>query len=166
MNANAVQNWRDEALRLRAKNPDMSQNEIARRCGVTQPAVSKFFNPDAAREYNRHDFSSPEGRARRRRWARSANGRGACVECGGQKGIGSGAKHDRCDGCHKAAQRRVVLERALEIERLWKDGRSLKEIAAHFDWSVNHVGVEIVRIRQNGWADLPYRHARPARQAA
>jgi hypothetical protein len=102
---------------------------------------------------------------RKRHWERSAKGRGVCVDCGSLKGAG-GYRSERCRDCYAAFELRVRQERAVDIEQMWKAGWLMPEIAAALGWSISHLGVEIFRLRRDGLADLPYRQARPARQAA
>ena len=47
--------------------------------------------------------------------------------------------------------------RRVEIQRLWSEGASLKTIGVALDSTSNSVGVEIARMRADGW-DLPHRY--------
>lgn len=49
------------------------------------------------------------------------------------------------------------IERARVIERLWADGRSLKDIAAVVGMTPGSIRVEFARLRAKGLADLPHR---------
>ena len=88
--------------------------------------------------------------------------RGTCVDCGttltSRSGWSSDHPRERCRPCHLAAEAKRVSERDRELEALWADGKSLREIATHFGWSNIHASVEMVNARERG-ASLPYRYA-------
>lgn len=81
-----------------------------------------------------------------------------CPECGHVYGIGSAVqggrkrKHvhaDSCPGCIAKRRERVIA--------WWAEGLSLREMADRLGWTVNHLGVELNRMRGAGF-ELPYRH--------
>lgn len=152
--------WVEQARDLRERDPKTwTYRALGERFGVTQGSVEywlrcrewKLRNRDRMREYERgrRDY--------KRAWGRE-NDRSPCPECGKPMGVGSARKGvDRCWDCYLAAERRRVDERARLIVAWWHDGLSLKEIARRLDWSVNHLGEELDRLRGRGY-DLPYRY--------
>jgi DNA-directed RNA polymerase specialized sigma24 family protein len=113
----------------------------------------------------------PPSSGRRRKWCSEACRKrtlygGRCVDCGaatsGSEGRGARAPQ-RCHACaaRRAAARsseRAAPRRAL-IERLWAEGRSVREIGELMGWAENAQKSKIARLRQLGY-DLP--HRRPA----
>lgn len=148
--------WHERARQLAAAGHGTA--EIARRLGVTPPAVWKALNPERAREIYRRDNARPERVVAKRRAANAA--RVLCEDCGRSLSPGSlWRSHHRCHPCWRVRVRAERLERGRRIEAMWLEGLSLREIAERFGWTVNHLGVEIVWLRGQG-LDLPYR--RPA----
>ena len=84
--------------------------------------------------------------------------RATCPRCGHTYAPGSGTKagpaakvdFSNCSGCAR--------EKREQIEKLWLDGCSMKDIARELGVSRGHVGVEMARMREAGGYDLPYRH--------
>jgi len=76
--------------------------------------------------------------------------------CGGQK-----RGRDLCSACYHDKQR----EARRAIQRLWHEGRSLKEIASTLGRTVNSIGSSICDMRADGW-DVPYRQNRRAEKTA
>jgi hypothetical protein len=84
-----------------------------------------------------------------------------CPECGYVYGVGSGTKRgrkrqspdqltDTCPNCVARRRERVV--------GWWAEGLTYQQIANRLGWTINHVQVEIVWMREAGF-DLPYRRA-------
>lgn len=141
------------------RDEGLSQSEIARRVGVTPSAVFKWLNPDRAREYARRDRARPGRQESKNAWLRerdrSPEGRSICETCGGLCGIAS-RKHGyrECMACKRLRRK----TRGHEIERLWAEGRTLREIRERFGWSAGRIAMEMDWLRKNGF-DLPYRYA-------
>jgi transposase len=72
---------------------------------------------------------------------------------------------ETCWTCYREASDRRIRERGARIERLWKEGASLKEIAAELGWSTGHLKTEMGRLRASGRADLPRRRGRRVTEA-
>lgn len=86
----------------------------------------------------------------KRRWDREQ--RHPCSECGEPAWGVTG----RCQGCHRRHLGQQRTNRRTEIQRLWAEGRKLREIAAAMDSTQGAIGVEITKMRADGW-DLPHR---------
>lgn len=71
-----------------------------------------------------------------------------------------GRPHDRktslCEECSRAFIARAKRLRAEDIAALWREGRTLQEIANLLGTTKGAVGVAVVKLRAEGW-DLPYR---------
>lgn len=82
--------------------------------------------------------------------------RAACTKCGGPTAMSPGSRDAAtlCAGCIR--ERKEDSWR--EIQRLWKAGWSLLDIAEQLGISRGHLGVTMHRMRQDGW-DLPHRYA-------
>lgn len=63
------------------------------------------------------------------------------------------AKAERCQLCRREDRH----ERAERIERWWAEGLTLRQIAAKLEWTTNHAGVEVRKLREMGY-DLPFRY--------
>lgn len=83
-----------------------------------------------------------------------------CVECSNP------TSKTRCAACGKRYAADLMTQRFQarreRIADLYRQGASVRAIAAAVGSTENSIGVTIVRMRQTGW-DLPYRHAPPKR---
>ena len=91
--------------------------------------------------------------------------RAACDRCGKPRGTGTGyGEHSGlCQQCRFDVQHEERHERRKTIEKLWLQGKTLKEIAAELGSSANAVGVAMSEMRAEGGWRLPYRQ-RPTRR--
>jgi hypothetical protein len=90
---------------------------------------------------------------------------GVCVDCGARTDghDGPGKASLRCVPCAnrhsieagRADMKRVRLRRE-RIEELWAEGLLMRQIAAEMNWSMDHLAIELHRMRRAGY-DLPYR---------
>jgi hypothetical protein len=118
----------------------------------------KRRHPRQAQTYQRRENAKPERKAGKRAWARSSAGRSICADCGGEMGVGSGWKDfKRCRTCALRRQSECKQERRRAIADMWARGLSIRAIAAELDSTAGSIGVEIVRMRKDGWA-LPHRY--------
>lgn len=67
----------------------------------------------------------------------------ACERCGRQ---GLDRRASMCRACYNDQRR----ERVREVERLWREGWTLSQIAERFDTTSNVIGGTIVRLRREG----------------
>jgi ribosomal protein L40E len=140
---------------VKAANPDLSNSEVGKCCGLSKQQVWRALNPERTKEFHRR--SNAQRAQAKRAWERE-NDRGVCERCGATTGVGSGRRGNRnCKRCHNELRREARLVRAAEIERLWKSGASMYAIADELGWTRDALGVEMVRLRNEGLADLPYR---------
>lgn len=111
-------------------------------------------------DYNDHE--------RKRRWEKAH--RLPCPNCGApmaagtMKADGSPAQRVKrngrvrlCRECRRAEQRGGRSARRAEIQRLWDSGLMIREIAEELDTTSNTIGVEMARMRKDGWK-LEYRY--------
>jgi transposase len=142
-----------EARRLRAEG--LTRRAIGERMGVTQAAVTKWLNPNAA-EWARRD--NARRRADKREWERAyradpAN-RKPCPRCGGPTWRSRNRSADPvlCSACihadHEKRERRIA--------EMWLAGATHAEIAAALGSTPASVQVGLSRMRRAGW-DLPRR---------
>jgi hypothetical protein len=176
--------WHAEARRLYAELGNYS--EVGRRLGQSAAAVWSALNVERSRETKRRFVARNPGytteqkrryrqdpqRAERdrvlsRRWktenrernrARDvarldAKATGTCA-CGNRIYDGGG----ECGRCAVTTSHRARCER---IAALWHDGATIAAIADDIGSTPGSVGVDIHRMRADGW-DLPYRRARKA----
>lgn len=166
--------WAWEGYRLITQQR-LSQAEAARRIGKHRRSLLYWIkdgeadrqakknkdwrkkNPERVRELSRHGNrrrrreKGDEVRAAQRAWDANPVNRGRCTSCGGLRGIGVYSE-GTCMGCVKAA----AEEKRQQIVRLWREGKSLKEIAAILGYQAKALGPLMVRMRKRGY-DLPYR---------
>lgn len=142
----------EHAEQLRSQG--LTYRDIAALVDTAENTVYCWLNPDYAER----------NRARSRAWkARNKSAvrehdraydeahKGRCRECGN-------AVNRRRDGCICMPCREDKRDcRARQIERLWAEGRSLKEIAAELGCTVKSLGVRMVALRKMGY-DLPHRY--------
>ena len=141
--------WHAEAKRLREEG--LSYREIGELFGVTPSAAAKACNRERYRELNRQWNAQPERKAAKRRWAQENPG--TCEVCGVRTQRKS---HSRCFEHHIVREQRRV--RAEWIVARWAEGWTGRQIAEALGWSPDHLGVEIDRLRKEGY-DLPYRRS-------
>ena len=92
---------------------------------------------------------------KKRQW--DQENRKVCA-CGRRTGD---SQTERCNVCARAEKRAGRDLRRQMIAELWGEGASLKGIADALGTTPRTVGVEMARMRADGWA-LPYRHHRSA----
>lgn len=88
-----------------------------------------------------------------------------CVDCGaptdGSNGHGKNAPK-RCARCNSTYTGALAHERSLEyrerVERLWKQGLTLREMSEAMGWKLPTAHVVISRLRAQG-IDLPHRYS-------
>lgn len=128
--------------------------EIADRFGVSCATASRWTSQGG------RDRDRAKSRAWKRRnveWVREYDARRyemrkvECPECGELMGPES----ERCQLCVSDDRER----RRTAIERLWREGLKIREIAEELNTTPNTVGVEIQRMRTDG-RDVPYRQKR------
>jgi hypothetical protein len=88
-------------------------------------------------------------RARDREYTRRVSG--VCDMCGER--LGAGVR----SGTHRDCTAKVAAERLREVERLWNDGKLLREIAAALGVSVGTTHRLVDNARKAGY-DLPHRY--------
>lgn len=135
-----------EAIRLREEE-GLIYREIGERLGVSTGTAFEWC-------------ADPDGSRLR---ARKAGYRGACIKCGATTSgcNGPGKAPLRCIPCGqehvaevKRAGHRAMVER---VERLWAEGRTLRQIALAMGWANKHVAASLIaRLRSEG-CDLPHR---------
>jgi DNA-directed RNA polymerase specialized sigma24 family protein len=86
-----------------------------------------------------------------------AEHRATCPNCGGACGLSSGKKDHAPSLCQRCLDERAEKRRVVIVE-MWREGASLKEIAARLGSTSGAVQVQMVRMRADGY-DLPYRYA-------
>lgn len=125
--------------------------EIADELGIGCSTAYAWLNPERVAPYRNGRAINPE-RARASDRVYTATHRSECGRCGGDRPRG---KHggDICERCIQDD----VDRRGREIEAMWADGLSRKEIGARVGWSRNQTAVEIHRFREKGY-ELPYRY--------
>lgn len=97
----------------------------------------------------------------RRRACANTTGRSACGECGAPMGEGSKWRGGRlCADCLETSREARRDEAAADIERLWAEGISMREMAERLGYSAGFMSVKINRLRRAGYR-LPYRQANP-----
>lgn len=142
-----------KARELRAAG--LTYVEIGNRLGITRSCASKWCNPDRTREWNR---SSNAGRNAYKRSIAKTSGAAPCEDCGAKMGEGSlWRRNRRCRSCETARQNELRDQRRAEIEALFNEGLTNKEIAEAIGSTANAVGSEISYMRRGGGYDLPYR---------
>jgi DNA-directed RNA polymerase specialized sigma24 family protein len=130
-------------------------------CGTCYLRRHRRENPAVAqrdREVSQRwkDANREANRARDRRRIADPERRGRCVSCAGLMG-----HHVFTDGtCAECVSRRHE-ERCQQVERMWAEGATLREIAAALGTTIGAVGVQIHRMRAEG-RDLPFRRRRKA----
>jgi transposase len=139
------------ARALRAKG--LTYAEIGTKLGVSTNTAYRWLNPGKA---ERDRQRARAWKARNREHLHSydaayaaANAR-TCGTCGGPmhyKTIGTA-----CATCTQARRH----ERALAIERMWRDGLTVYEIADRVGWTKDRLGIEMANLRADGY-DLPHR---------
>jgi hypothetical protein len=92
----------------------------------------------------------------KRRW--DADNRHPCSEDGCENLVEH--RRTRCRSCYVADQHESRDVRRREIQRLWHDGETLREIAVALDTTVNSLGATMCGMRADGW-DVPYRPGYP-----
>lgn len=143
-----------KAGRLSAQG--LTHGQIAARFKVTRSCVSKWLNPEAAKEYARRDNARPERHQQKRAVARLHTR--DCVDCGKTLGEGTAwgykKKTQRCRECFKRHEYETGPWPVLI--RLWAEGKTCSEIAEALDTTKAYVGVLLARGRAYGY-DLPHR---------
>lgn len=138
------------ARRMRAlelHEAGVSDREIGECLGVAGSTVWKWRHPERRKEMDKRDR---ENRADARlQWNRD-NAHVPCPICGGPM---ARATRGRCSVCRANAEH----ARKSCIQDMWHEGRTLAEIAAALDTTVDSLGVTMVRMRRQGW-ELPYRY--------
>lgn len=123
---------------------------------------------DCFRIYRRSRYSPEKEKARRAyKRANENTHRARCVDCGSPRaaGTGYGDGHPGCCAECRDRRRREAHElRDKRIERWWNDGLAMREIAERLGWTLNHLRVEMDRLRRRGY-DLPYRYRTGKRNA-
>jgi DNA-binding CsgD family transcriptional regulator len=136
-----------EAARLRAEEGVAGPKGVAERMGISVG-------------YARSLLYDPTGEGDR---ARKAKAGGSCATCGAPTSYTTGgpSRHCRKHAPNRAAAINAARAAARyeRIAALWREGASLKEIAAALDSTPQSIAVTVNRLRSRGW-DLPYR--RPA----
>lgn len=90
--------------------------------------------------------------AAKRAWE-NEHDRGTCA-CGQPMAVGARRKgYVLCRSCRHAARRAERIARAQLISERWAAGLSLAELAREIGMSETSLGVEMLHIRRNGWAD-------------
>lgn len=87
----------------------------------------------------------------KRRWDREHANDGVCSQCSGN--MSRGHNGGTCRRCTSEGREHNLIA----LEAMWADGLSLREIGAHFGWTLNHVSAEMGRARREG-RDLPHRY--------
>lgn len=136
------------------RNPEVVA--LAEAEGLTYSGAWKRLNRDAAREYNRRDWLRP-GRAHQKTRSEATAGAAACADCGKVRAGAKWDAYERCDECERESRKRARRARCQEIERLWNEGLSLREIAERLDSTVSSIGGTLTRMRDEGW-NVPLRH--------
>jgi transposase len=127
--------------------------EIGEALGVTTSAVSKWLDPEKAREWNRLG-NAKRGPAKRAEENR-LDGR-PCPECGAPRKRGCARRATLCRDCRRRLIHEARVARRGRIGEMWRAGASRRAIAAALQSTPQSIGVEIARMRGDGW-DLPYR---------
>jgi DNA-binding CsgD family transcriptional regulator len=101
----------------------------------------------------RADSKRPGVQAYKNRWNREH--RPLC-DCGAPRT----REAEHCRDCRRRAERTAVDDKRTQIQRLWCQGATLREIAAALGTTANSIGTQMTRMRAEGW-DLPYRPGYP-----
>lgn len=86
-----------------------------------------------------------------------------CIDCGAPTSNGRGKNASkRCARCGLIYTGALAHERAIEhrerVERLWKQGLTMREMAEAMGWKLSTAHVAISRLRAQG-VDLPHRYS-------
>jgi transposase len=139
------------------RDQGLTHRAIGDRLGVTHSCVTKWLNPNLAREWARRQEAKPSTAARKRAWDRAH--RATCPRCGGLRGQAT-AIPSRADGlcvnCDNAARAAEADVTARKVVALWADGKKFSEICAAMGWSKGTLSAMMDRYRKAGY-DLPYR---------
>lgn len=133
-----------EAIARRLRADGLKFREIAERMGVAISTVDSWLN-------------DPGGT---RLKARQATYAGRCVDCGAVTDghAGPGKASQRCMGCNgrQAAirERRRWLTHRVQIEAMWADGYTMRQIAD--EMGMNYEKAMLSKLRARGY-DMPYR---------
>jgi transposase len=141
----------ERARKLRAEG--WTYQAIADRYGLSAATAYRYCNPDSIEHKRLYDAEYREtNRERRNAQSRAyrRRTRPPCPQCGNPMAHTS----TLCEGCRADE----IERRARQIAAWWSEGLTLREIAKRLEWTINHVQVEIVRLREKGY-DLPYRHS-------
>lgn len=104
--------------------------------------------------------------ARKRAWEHAPEQRSTCEICGVLLQAGSRTRgNHRCQPHERLYRRLRLAARRAVIEQMYRRGEPYTAIAARLGSTVNAVGVEMARMRNEGW-DLPYRRPGWNRTAA
>jgi transposase len=147
-----------KARTLRKKG--LKYREIGARLGISTKLAWEWVNPEKVQATNRR-----RRRAKReweRHWLASDASRAICARCGKKMGRGSARPHLQernaravesqqrtCSGCAEDRRELTIA--------LYREGLPLKVIADRLDTTINSLGVDLVRLRKQGY-DLPYRY--------
>lgn len=135
---------RAQALRARG----LKWQEVADEMGCALNTAKRYFHdPDGVRAH------AENVRAGRRREQKARYDYKPCPRCGSPRAYDA----TLCLSCANADKHTAQETRHRTIERLWREGATLREIAAALESTPASVGVSMVRMRQAGHYDLPYR---------
>lgn len=127
-----------KATRWREENP-----ERVRELGRIQSRRFAERHPERKRQLTRESYHRLSGPT--------------CPGCGYVYSYGHKVSYRACPGCRELRREWIVVA--------WDRGLSLREIAEAFGWSVNRLGGEMIRMRDQGY-DLPFRLSYPRRARA
>jgi DNA-directed RNA polymerase specialized sigma24 family protein len=145
-----------EARRLRDEG--FTWAAAGRQLGVAGPTVWKWLHPERTREWNARDNANPDRVAEKARWWREytddPENRKRCPACGGPTHLYV-VQSENPGICRSCVVARKERRRAGIVEG-WGEGLTLRAIAARLGSTPESVGVEMVRMRAEGY-DLPRR---------
>lgn len=127
-----------------------SFRRIAAHFGVSDSTARCWIDPKHRERKRAWDRAHPRRAEKRESWARHAYD--ACPHCGEDKLKESSI----CRACLLAGANIARLENIWQIIEWWEEGLKRREIAKRLGWSDNYLGVELARMRREGY-DLPRR---------
>lgn len=151
---------KERVLAVIAEHPDWKDMQVAEHVGCTKATVWKARHAERVAEWNRRDNAAR--REYKSEWQaaryRSPEGRARCANCGATCGIGtahSGVQF--CKACYLARQAAATQPKAREFERLWNEGKTLRQIGEAMGMSRSSACGFLWKYRDAGY-DLPYRN--------